>query len=65
MLTLAPLVLQLIELGVSVLPAMITAAQTEIALFNAGTAPTAAQQADIDSALDTAHAALQAAQQGA
>ncbi len=62
MIALAPLVLQLIELGISVAPELISAAQAEIAIFNSGTAPTAAQQADIDTALDAAHAALQAAQ---
>ena len=62
MLALTPLVLQLIELGVSVVPELISAAQQEIAIFNSGTPPTAAQQADIDAALATAHAALQAAQ---
>ena len=48
-----------------VIPELIAAAQQEIAIFNSGTAPTAAQQADIDTALAAAHAALQAAQPGA
>jgi hypothetical protein len=64
MLALTPLVLQLIQLGITVVPELIAAAQQEIALFNSGTEPNAAQQADIDTALATAHAALQAAQQG-
>lgn len=65
MLSLTPLVLQLIQIGVSVTPELIAAAQQEIAIFNSGAAPTVAQQADIDTALATAHAALQAAQPGA
>jgi hypothetical protein len=62
MLALTPLVLQLIQLGAAVAPELIAAAQQEITLFNTATAPTPAQQADIDAALATAHAALQAAQ---
>ena len=58
---LTPLVLQLIQLGISVAPELIAAAQQEIALLNSSTAPTAAQQAQIDAALDAAHKALQAA----
>ena len=62
---LTPLVLQLISLGISVAPELISAAQTEIGLINSGSAPTPAEQAQIDAALDAAHAALQAAQPGA
>jgi hypothetical protein len=62
MLTLVPIVLQLIEAGITVVPQIIAAAQAEVALFNAGTPPTAAQQASIDAALVQANAALQAAQ---
>jgi hypothetical protein len=62
---LTPVVLQLVQLGISVAPEMISAAQTEISLLNDGGTPTAAQQAAIDSALDAAHAALQAAQPAA
>lgn len=65
MLTLTPLVLQLIGIGTQVVPEIVAAAQTEVALFNAKTAPTAAQQAQIDAALDAANAALQAAQPAA
>jgi len=60
MLSLTPVVLQLIEAGITVMPEILSAAQTEVALFNSGSAPTAQQQAAIDAALDAAHAALQA-----
>jgi hypothetical protein len=65
MLALTPLVLQLLQLGLNVVPEIIAAAQTEVDLWNSGTAPTAAQQAAIDAALDQANAALQAAQPAA
>jgi len=57
--TLALTVLQLIEQGIPVAVSIINAAKMEIAAFNSGTAPTAAQQAAIDAALDAAHQALQ------
>jgi hypothetical protein len=53
--------IQLIEMGVTVAPEVVAASQTAVSLLESGTAPTAAQQAQIDAALDTAHAALQAA----
>lgn len=65
MLTLTPLVLQLIQLGATVLPELIATAQTEVSLVNAGTAPSPEQQAAIDAALETANNALQAAQPAA
>jgi hypothetical protein len=65
MLTLIPVVLQLLEAGITIIPQIVTAAQTEFSLFSSGTAPTAAQQAAIDAALDKANAALQAAQPAA
>ena len=61
MLSLTPLVLQLLAAGIQVLPEIIAAAQAEVALLNAGTVPTPAQQAAIDAALARANAALQAA----
>ena len=60
-LSLTPLVLQLVALGIKVLPEIIAAAQAEVALLNAKAAPTAEQQAAIDAALAQANAALQAA----
>jgi hypothetical protein len=65
MLTLTPLVLQLLQLGVQVLPGLINAAVTEVELLKSGTAPTAEQQAAIDAALDDANTALMNAKQGA
>lgn len=65
MLALTPAVLQMIQMGLTVLPELASVAMTEIELFRAGTPPSAEQQAAIDAALDTAHAALQAAQPGA
>jgi len=61
MLSLTPLVLQLLAAGIQVLPEIIAAAQTEVQLLNAGSAPTPAQLAAIDAALRQANAALQAA----
>ena len=49
----------------AVLPNLIGAAEAEFALFQSGGVPTAAQQAQIDVALDQAHTLLQAAQPGA
>ena len=60
MLTLTPLVLQLVAAGIQLLPEIIAAAQTEVQLLNAYTAPTQAQQAEIDTALKQANDALQA-----
>lgn len=53
--------IQLVEMGITVAPEVVTASQTAVSLIESGTAPTAAQQSQIDAALDTAHAALQAA----
>jgi len=61
MLTLVPLILQLLQMGLTVVPELISAAQTEVGLLNSGQAPTPAQQAQIDAALATANAAVQAA----
>lgn len=65
MIALAPLVLQLIQLGLSVAPELISAAVQEISIFNSGTAPTVQQQRDLDTALAAAHEALQTAEPGA
>ena len=62
MLTLTPLVLQLIQLGVQIVPEIITAAQAELSLVNSTSAPTADQQAQIDAALAAANTALLNAQ---
>jgi transcription antitermination factor NusG len=47
------------------IPELIQGVQTAIGLVESGATPTPAQQAQIDAALDAAHAALQSAQQGA
>ena len=65
MLALVPIVLQLIEAGVTLAPEIITAAQKEVALFNSGSAPSADDQAQIDAALAAANTALQNAQPAA
>ena len=65
MLTLIPVVLEMLEAGVTIVPEIISAAKTEYALFSSSTPPTAAQQATIDAALEVANNALQAAQQAA
>ena len=59
--TIIAVLIQLIQMGIKVAPEVIAAAQTALSLLESGTAPTAAQQAQIDTALDTAHAALQGA----
>jgi hypothetical protein len=53
--------IELIQLGVSVVPQVISAAQTAVSLIESGSDPTPEEQAQIDAALDAAHAALQAA----
>lgn len=60
-LVLTPVVLQLIQMGITLVPQLINAAVTEINLIKSGLPPTPAQQKEIDDALDAAHAALQAA----
>jgi hypothetical protein len=50
-------------MGITVLPQVIAAAQTAVSLIESGASPTPEQQAEIDAALDTAHAALQAVTQ--
>ena len=62
MLTLVPLILQLVSAGITVVPELIAAAQTEISLITGTSPPSAAQQSQIDAALETANAALQGAQ---
>ena len=59
MLSLTPLVLQMISLGLSIAPELISAAQTEISLITGKTAPSATQQAQIDAALEVVNTALQ------
>jgi hypothetical protein len=59
-LTLIPLILQLLQAGVTIVPELIQAAITEFEIFSSATAPTAAQQATLDAALETANAAVQA-----
>ncbi len=53
--------IQIVQMGITVAPEIIAAARTAVALIESGAAPTAAQQAQIDAALNAAHAALQAA----
>ena len=62
MLALVPVILQLVEAGVTIAPQLISAGKTEVDLFNSGAAPTAAQRAQIDAALEAANTALQNAQ---
>lgn len=59
MLTLIPVILQALQAGLTLVPEVIAAAQTELALFQSGATPTPEQQAAIDQALDIANAALQ------
>ena len=53
--------IQLIEMGITVAPQITAAAKTAVSLLDSGASPTADQKAQIDAALDTAHADLQAA----
>lgn len=59
--TIITALIQLIQTGIKVTPDVLAAAQTAVSLLESGAAPTAAQQAQIDAALDAAHAALQSA----
>jgi hypothetical protein len=59
MLTLIPVILSLLEQGIPIVESIIQAGKAEAAAFNSGTAPTAAQQAQIDAALAAANTALQ------
>lgn len=65
MLTVIPVLLQILEAGLTVAPGLIAAAQTEAALVTSVSPPTPEQRAAIDAALDEANAALQAAQPAA
>ena len=60
MVVLTPLVLQIIELGLEYTPELIAAARVEMALYESGAPPSDSDMARIDTALDAAHAALQA-----
>lgn len=60
---LLPIIIQLVQAGIAVAPSIIAAGKTELDMLRPGAAPlTAAQQDQIDEALDVANAALQAAQ---
>lgn len=59
MITLSPLVLQIVSLGLTYTPQLIEAAIAEIDLLNSGSTPTAEQLAVIAKGLEEAHAALQ------
>ena len=63
MLALSPLVLQLIQLGIQVVPGLIAAALTEIELVNSDTPPSDVQREEIRAALEEANTALMNAQQ--
>jgi hypothetical protein len=62
-LALTPLVVQAVEMGLTVAPSVIAAVKTELDLANAKAAPDAAQMKQIMDALDQANAALEAAKQ--
>jgi hypothetical protein len=53
--------IELIQTGITIAPQIIAAAQTAVSLIESGAAPTPAQQAQIDAALNVAHAGLQVA----
>jgi hypothetical protein len=65
MLTILPLILQLIEAGITVVPELIAAGKTEISLITGTSPPTAEQQAQIEAAVVAANNALQASQPAA
>lgn len=60
--TLLPIIVQLIQAGIVLVPQLIAAAKTELDLLGSGSAPTAEQKAQIDAALELANDALQNAQ---
>lgn len=55
---------QCLQLGVPIVVSWVEAYNKGAALAKSGTAPTPEVQAEIDAALDAAHAALQAAEPG-
>lgn len=65
MLTLLPVILQLLEAGITVAPQLVAAGKTEIDLVNSRSAPTQDQKDQIDAALELANDALQGAQPAA
>jgi hypothetical protein len=53
--------LQLLQLGLEISPQLVSASQTALSIVETNETPTAEQRAQIETALHTAHAALQAA----
>ena len=63
MITLLPIIVQLVQLGIAIAPDLIAAGKLELDLLNPNAPPmTDDQRAQIDAALEDAHNALQAAQ---
>ncbi len=58
---LIPLILQLVQLGIEVAPSIIAAGKLELDAHG-GASLTAAERAQVDEAMEAAHAALQAAE---
>lgn len=57
--------LQLMQLGIPLAKEIVDAVNAEMALSGSPNGPSDAEQATIDAGLEAAHAALQAARQGA
>lgn len=62
MTALVPVLIQLLQAGITIVPEWIATYNKVTSLAKSGTAPTSEVQVEIDTALDEAHAALQAAQ---
>ena len=66
MISMIPMILSALatayQLGQVIVPELITAGKTALALVESGDAPTAAQQSALDAGQEHAHAILQAAQ---
>lgn len=60
--TLLPLIIQLVQAGITLVPQLIAAAKTELDLLGSNSAPSDTQKAQIDAALELANDALQNAQ---
>lgn len=60
--TLLPIIIQLIQAGVTLAPGLIAAAKMELDLLGSKSAPSDEQKAQIDAALELANNALQNAQ---
>lgn len=60
--TLLPIIIQLVQAGITLVPQLIAAGKMELDLLGSNSPPSDAQKAEIDAALELANDALQNAQ---